>query len=411
MKRVEKVRLYPTLRQERELRFMLDVTRQLYNAALQERREAYRLRKVSISAKCQYKQLTEMRKIDRLDGRINAVYRECEDAVLHRLDLAMEAFFRRCKAGETPGYPRFKAASRFKQLTFPHGSRALRFDEAQHRVFVPGVGKVRLRKGRTVPPFGRAWLTLRNERWYASFECERLPQQGPIDLRRVLGVDRGTHVLAATSESELVRNAAVGEKRKAATARLQRELEDVTERDKRGFVLNRKDPKRHKAVLRLGRSREHESNARLDHAFKVAHKLVYQTSVIALEVLALRNMTRSAKGTAEKPGRNVAAKAGLNRVILDAGFGLIGKLIVAKAEEAARKVMWVDPKFTSQECSRCGLIAAQSRRRRRFVCIGCGYRCHADVNAALVIRRRAQSVLMSEPYPAGEAGGRARRAA
>ena len=99
---------------------MLDVTRQLYNAALQERRDAYRLRKVSLSAKHQYKQLTEMRKIDRLDGRINAVYRECEDAVLHRLDLAFEAFFRRFKAGETPGYPRFKPASRFRQLMFPH---------------------------------------------------------------------------------------------------------------------------------------------------------------------------------------------------------------------------------------------------------------------------------------------------
>jgi putative transposase len=151
-------------------------------------------------------------------------------------------------------------------------------------------------------------------------------------------------------------------------------------------VLNRQDPKRRAALLRYARSREHEPNARLDYAFKVAYKLVQQTSVIALENLALRNMTRSAKGTVEKPGRNVAAKAGLNRVILDAGFGLLGKLIVAKAEEAARKVILVNPRFTSQECSHCGHIAAQSRRRRRFVCIACGYRCHADVNAALVIR-------------------------
>ncbi len=183
------------------------------------------------------------------------------------------------------------------------------------RITIPGVGRVRLRKGRTVPAFGRAWLVERNERWYACFECERLPQQGPIDIRRVCGVDRGTHVLAATSEGELIRNAAIGKRRKVATARLQRELERVTVRDKRGFVLNRQDPKRRAAVLRLARSREHESNARLDHLFKVAYRLVHQTSVVALEALALRNMTRSAKGTVEKPGRNVAAKAGLNRVI------------------------------------------------------------------------------------------------
>jgi transposase len=103
MKRVEKIRLYPTARQDQALAFMLGVTRQLYNAALQERRDAYRLRRVSISANVQYKELTALRGTDALDRRLGAIYRECEDAVLHRLDLAMKAFFRRCKSGETPG--------------------------------------------------------------------------------------------------------------------------------------------------------------------------------------------------------------------------------------------------------------------------------------------------------------------
>src|SRR5664279_1990664 len=124
---------------------MLDVTRQLYNAALQERKDAYRMRGVSISAKQQYAELTALRKpIFRLDSRLAAVYRECEDAVLHRLDLAMQAFFRRCKRGETPGFPRFRPAARWKQLMLPHGDRVLKFDRG--RVIVPGVGKVRLRK-------------------------------------------------------------------------------------------------------------------------------------------------------------------------------------------------------------------------------------------------------------------------
>ncbi|MHB8198372.1 MAG: helix-turn-helix domain-containing protein, partial [Vulcanimicrobiaceae bacterium] len=101
MKRIERVRLYPSQRQQAALRFMLDVTRELYNAALQERRDAYRLRGVKISAKMQEAELTALRKpIHRLDTRLAAVYRECEDAVLHRLDLAMQAFFRRCKRGE-----------------------------------------------------------------------------------------------------------------------------------------------------------------------------------------------------------------------------------------------------------------------------------------------------------------------
>jgi len=145
VKRIERVRLYPTGRQEGALSFMLDVTRQLYNAALQHRRDAYRMRRVSIPFRQQYSELTALRKpIVRVDSRLAAVYRECEDAVLRRLDLAMQAFFRRCKRGETPGFPRYKPAARWKQLTFPHGGRALRF--TGERVVVPGVGRVRLRK-------------------------------------------------------------------------------------------------------------------------------------------------------------------------------------------------------------------------------------------------------------------------
>ncbi|MHB8177889.1 MAG: RNA-guided endonuclease InsQ/TnpB family protein [Vulcanimicrobiaceae bacterium] len=412
MKRIERARLYPSQRQQAALRFMLDVTRELYNAALQERRDAYRLRGVKISAKMQEAELTALRKpLQRLDRRLAAVYRECEDAVLHRLDLAMQAFFRRCKRGEVPGFPRFKARDRWHQITFPHGDRALKFDAAQQRVTIPGVGTLRLRKGRAVPEYGRAWLVERNARWYACFECERNVQPLPA-TRAILGLDRGVHVLAATSDGVLIANLAVGEKRRAATTRLQRDLAATslyigTGRGRR--CVNKRDPKRIAAVKRLARSKEREANARRDYAHKVARDMVNNADVIGLEALRLRNMTRSAKGTIEQPGRNVAAKAGLNRVILDAGFGLLHQLIAEKAEEAARRVVLVDPRFSSQECSRCGTIARESRRKRRFRCVACGFTCHADVNAALVIRGRAQLALMSELIPAE--GVRARCAA
>ena len=131
--------------------------------------------------------------------------------------------------------------------------------------------------------------------------------------------------------------------------------------------------------------------------------------MIALEKLNLRAMTRSARGSVECPGRNVRAKAGLNRVVLDSGFGLLRQMIVAKAEEAARTVAEVAARFSSQECSHCGHVARESRRRRRFCCVRCGYRNHADVNAALVIRGRAQLAL-SELQPAEEAGRRRKEA-
>lgn len=386
---------------------MLDVTRQLYNAALQERRDAYRLRRVSISAKMQYAELTGLRKpIERLDTRVAAVYRECEDAVLHRLDLAVQAFFRRIKRGEAPGFPRFKPASRWKQLSFPHGERALKFDPVQSKLTIPGVGRVRLRKGRIVSAFGRAWIVERNDRWYACFECERSVQALPA-LGRFVGVDRGVHVLAALSDGTLVPNRAAAEKRSVATARLQRDLAAVSEyvgtgRNRR--CINKHEPKRIAAVKRLARARERESNARLDHAHKVARRIVDGADVIVLEALDLRRMTRRAKGTVDQPGRNVSAKSSLNRVMLDAGFGLLERMIVAKAEEAARMIVRVDARFSSQTCNRCGHCERENRRRRRFACRQCGFATHADIAAALEIRRRGELRLMSEPTPAEEAG-------
>jgi putative transposase len=408
VKRIERIRLYPTTRQAAALAVMLDVTRDLYNALLQHRRDAYRLRKVTVTAKMQYAEITALRAEDR---RLRAVYREAEDAVLHRLDLAMTAFFRRCKRGETAGYPRFKSSPRWLQLQFPHGDRALRFDRMQQRVSIPGVGGVKLRKGRQVPPtYGRAWVVCKNDCWYACFECERAVRPLPA-TNEVIGVDRGVHVLAALSDGRLIANAAVGEKHKAKSARLQRELEAVTVRDRAGRVTNGREHRRIKARERLARARERQADARRDYVHKVARRLVNGANVIALEKLNLRAMTRSAKGSVERPGRNVRAKASLNRVMLDSVFGLLRQMIVAKAEEAARTVVEVDGRFSSQECSHCGHVARESRRRRRFCCVRCGHRNHADVNAALVIRGRAQLARRSGPDPAEEAGRRGQDAA
>ena len=401
MKRIERLRLYPTRRQAARLAFALDVTRQLYNALLQQRRDAYRLRGSGLRSKEQYAELTALRAED---ARVQAVYRECEDAVLHRLELAFAAFFRRVRSGETPGFPRFKPAARWAQLTFPHGGCALRLTARQTCLRVPGVGWVKLRKGRCVPAYGRGWLVVRNGRWYACLECERavspLPKTGVT-----IGIDRGVHVLAACSDGRLIRNLAAGERRRTATARLQRALEAVTQRDSTHRVRNRRDPVRVKAVLRLARAKEREANARRDFAHKQARAIVNSADVIALERLNLRAMTRSAAGTVETPGRGVRAKAGLNRVVLDAGFGLLDRLIAEKAEEAARVVVRVEAKFSSQTCSRCGHVSARSRRRRRFWCVRCGLSAHADVNAALEIRRRAQLALWRKPDAGAEPVG------
>src|ERR1700676_5264307 len=108
---MNRVRLYPSERQAARLRFALDVTRQIYNAALEQRRDAWTTRRRTIGSKSQYAEITALRAED---ARIAACYRECQDAALHRLDLAFAAFFRRLGTGDAPGYPRFRAAARWK---------------------------------------------------------------------------------------------------------------------------------------------------------------------------------------------------------------------------------------------------------------------------------------------------------
>ncbi len=188
----------------------------------------------------QYAEITALRKED---ARFAAVYRECVDAALQRLDLGMQAFFRRIKAGETPGYPRFRPASRWRQIEFPHGNRALKLDEAQKRVRIPGVRTMPLRKGRAILPFGRAFVLEKNGRWRAVFECSREPEALP-PTGKILGIDRGVHVLAATSEGELVRNGRFADRHRRVVGRHARALAAVTECDSGGRCINRHDRKR-----------------------------------------------------------------------------------------------------------------------------------------------------------------------
>lgn len=376
MKRIETIRLYPNAAQSAALDHALHVTRHLYNALLQERRDAYRSHGIRISMKMQYAEITDLRAESIA---LSSVYRETEDAVLRKLDIAFSAAFSRIKRGDKAGFPRFKPAARWRQLQFPHGDRCLKFDRAQGRVTIPNVGSVKLRKGRTVPPFKRAWLVKKHDRWYAQFECERevsaLPATGTT-----VGIDRGVTVLLATSDGALHPNPQFVEATRLKVERAQR----VVAKRKRG------GKNRRKAVAKLAKLHDKIARQRRDYAHKLSRIIVNEHDVIALENLKLRNMTRSAKGTIEDPGRNVAAKAGLNRALLDAGFGQIAQLIAEKAESAAREIVYVDPKYTSQTCAACGHVASENRRGIRFSCVSCGHPDHADINAAKVILQRAQ---------------------
>jgi putative transposase len=377
MKRIERLRLYPSAGQRERLQFCLDVCRQIYNMALHQRRDAWRTRRLSIGQKRQYAELTELREAE---PRVAAVYRELQDAALHKLDLAFAAFFRRQRAGEVPGFPRFRSRDRYTTLEFPHGNRALMFNARQSKLRVPGIGSIALRKGRSVPSFGRAMILRSPRGWYALFECERLGQSLPT-TGACAGIDMGVNAFLATSDGKLEPHARFGRAKAAAVARAQRR---VARRKRSGA-------RRRKAVVLLARAHDALRWARRDWHHKLSRKLIDTYDALVLEKLSVRSLTRSAKGTLEVPGINVAAKAGLNQAILDAGWRQFANMLVAKAEEAGRSVVFVDARYSSQTCASCGHVDAKSRESQSvFCCAACGHRDHADINAATVILQRAK---------------------
>ena len=141
------------------------------------------------------------------------------------------------------------------------------------------------------------------------------------------------------------------------------------------------------AVLANAQARRRVQNRNECH--RITTEIVRQYGHIAVEALAIRNMSRSAAGTAEEPGQNVSAKSGLNREILDQTWGLIRQQLRYKAEWAGRRFVEVDPRHTSQTCNSCGVVDGRSRQRKVFQCVACGFTLDADLNAARNILRKS----------------------
>ena len=239
------------------------------------------------------------------------------------------------------------------------------------QVWVPKAGWVRFRWSRAVPPGAKSYrVTMdRAGRWHVAFAAVPEPVPAPGNGQAV-GIDRGVAVAAALSTGDLLYCPGLSARERTRLRRLQRRLA----RAKRGS--NRRGRVKH-AIARL---RARETDRRKDWAEKTSTDLARRFDLIRAEDLQITNMTRSAKGTRENPGRNVRAKAGLNRGILGSGWGLLVRRLEEKAPGRVEKVR---PAFTSQRCSACGQVDRDSRKSQAvFRCTACGLACHADVNAA-----------------------------
>ena len=356
-----KYRLYPSKAQQDLLAQTLETCRRWNNICLAERKEAYENEKRSIG---KFEQLRKVREQKHSNPYAARVHSHILQIVVQDLDKAFQAFFRRVKAGEKAGHPRFKGRNRFDGFGLKEYGNGFKLEG--RRLRLSGAGRLRVRWHR---PMEGEIKTVRIRRqagkWYACFACE--VQAHPLEpTGQSVGIDVGVHHLLATSAAEVVDNPRWYRNAQAKLRILQRRVS----RRKIGGS-NRK-----KAVLALQRQHEHIANRRKDFLNKLAHSLIARYDCIALEDLQITGMVRNRH---------------LSKSILDAGWGTLKQRLADKAVEAGRQVMLVNPSYTSKTCSSCGELFESLSLADRWIECACGLSIDGDVNAAVNILRVGQT--------------------
>jgi putative transposase len=356
---------------------------ELYNAALEERRGAWKWERRSVSYFDQTRTLTTLRepRPEVLEHGVTV----CR-GTLKRLDRAFCAFYRRCRAGQTPGFPRFKSWRRFDAVQW-EDTNGWRLSTDSRRLGLVGIGAVKLRLHRALRGTPKAITVAREgRRWWVTVRCVDVPARPLAPTGREVAIDLGVCAPVATSDGRLVLEGRYGHRARTRLEAAQRQL--ATKR--------RGSRKRERAVEAVAAAHRKVRNQRKDLAHQLSRELVNSYDVIVFEDLKITNMMRRPRARQADDGtyqtNGAAAKTGLNRSISDAGWGQLLRCIAYKAEEAGREVIAVDPRYTSQRCSCCGHVARENRfTQARFRCQACAFEAHADINAAANILRAGRA--------------------
>lgn len=356
-----KYRLYPNKEQTKRMHDTCFLCSLVYNQCLAERNQAYEDEKKTLTAYTQMKTLPAKKEEN---PRLNDVYAQVLQDTIRRLDKSFQAFFRRVKTGEKPGYPRFQPARRYDSFTYPQKGFKVLKDGHGGRLQLSKIGTVRIKFHRPIEGEIKT-LTIRRKagKWYACFVVEVEQLAPPQKTGKVAGIDFGLTNLAITSNGEFYPPS----KHLRTSERKLKRLQRAVSRKVKG------SNRRKKAIRQLQVLHDRIANQRKDQAYKVAHSLLQKFDAIAIEDLRPANMMQNGH---------------LAKSIGDASWGILRTALETKAEQWGRVVVPVDPKNTSQECSSCGRIVKKSLSEREHRC-ECGLRIHRDVNAALNILKRS----------------------
>lgn len=354
MRKTFEYRVYPTSKQVRVLNQMLEECRWVFNQTLALRKNAWEQEQKSISLYATNAFLPKW-KLERPS--LSVVYSQVLQDAQERVDLAFKSFFRRAKAGEKPGYPRFRGKGRYSSLTYPQFGFSLqdgtimaaKIGELKTIIHRPLEGKIKT-------------LTLRRHstgKWYACFSCEvELAPLPPSE--KAVGIDVGLESFATFSTGEKVANQRFFRKDEKSLAKAQSKLSKA----------EKGTPERARRRKAVSHIHDRIANRRKDFAHKLSRKLVDEHGIIALEKLNGKRMLRN----------HCLAKS-----ISDAAWFQLVQFVSYKAEYAGRSVALVDPRNTSKRCSRCGSLVNKGLSIRVHSCPHCGLVLDRDLNASINI--------------------------
>ena len=370
VRKTYKYKLKPTPEQEQAMGFVLRRCRELYNAGLEERQEAWRKRGVSVTVAGQSAQLPEIKEVR---PEYRDVHSQVLQDVLARLDRAFQAFFRRVKAGETPGYPRFQGSNRYNSFTYKQFGNGATLDEILDNAFLAlsKIGRIAVRWSRPEGPFEGTPKTVTISReadgWYVCFSCVDVPTQPLAPMGQETGIDLGLESFATLADGTMIHN-----------PRCYRQAERRLKTAQRKVARRKKGSnRRRKAVKLLAKAHQTVKRQRQDFHHKTALHLVRQYDTIYHEALQTANLLKNHH---------------LAKSIQDAGWSGFLSILAFKAVCAGKQVVAVPPAYTSQTCSGCGGVVKKGLSVRWHSCPDCGASLHRDHNAARNIERLGQSL-------------------
>lgn len=370
---INTVRLYPNFTQTQRMQQFGGACRWLWNWGLETRKKRAEM-KLSTGPYDLINTMVALKHTEEYSW-LKEIHSQVLQGALIRQTKSFSMFYKR-----KGGYPRFKKYGGRDSFTYSQDVKIIGFN----RIKLPKIGEIKMR-GLMVSKTGTLKSVVVEKigaRWFAHLMIDRTESTTLNNTNKgIIGIDLGVTHLATVHDGEKAvhyhHNTEAIKKSEERIKLYQRKLSRCEKGSKN----------RDKWRIKLQKEYEHLRNIRKDTLHKLGRKLVNDNSLIVLETLQVTNMTKSASGTKEKPGKNVAQKRGLNRSIQRQGWGIFVRMLGYKAQQTGTKIALVDPKYTSQTCPKCKHRVAENRlTQAKFVCVNCGYADNADAVAAFNIR-------------------------